>query len=184
MNTQNNKKTKRKTSKLAILIIILCVCVFGYVLGFLIYTIKFDPKFKYTSKCAVNLTILGKALHAYAVDNDSKYPPHGKWCDILLESTEFLSINQLHCPDADGQLPSYAINPNCKPNSPNDVVLLFESKGGWNLYGGKEIANVENHYDNGCFILRNDGHVHLDTLEELSELNWGIEKDSRDTNEQ
>jgi len=37
------------------------------------------------------------------------------------------------------------MNPNCKPNSPPDTVILFETKAGWNQYGGTEPSTLDNH---------------------------------------
>lgn len=38
------------------------------------------------------------------------------------------------------------MNQNCKPESPPDTVLLFETKNSdWNLSGGQEFLTTENH---------------------------------------
>lgn len=63
----------------------------------------------------------------------------------------------------------YATNPNCEPNSPANVVLLFETKGGWNQYGGAEILTIENHFT-GCNVLTNNGRVRFVKLQKLSKL--------------
>ena len=67
----------------------------------------------------------------------------------------------------------YAMNSNCCPNSPPDTVLLFETKGGWNQFGGKELLMPEHHRDKGCNILFNDGHVEFVRKKRLGNLNWG-----------
>jgi prepilin-type processing-associated H-X9-DG protein len=69
----------------------------------------------------------------------------------------------------------YAINPNCEPNSPGDVMLLFETKGGWNQFGGAEMRAFENHKGKGCNVLFNDGQVKFVPPEWSMELKW--EKD-------
>jgi hypothetical protein len=39
------------------------------------------------------------------------------------------------------------------------LVLLFETKGGWNQYGGPELLSTKNHKGDGCHVLINDSHV-------------------------
>ena len=70
----------------------------------------------------------------------------------------------------------YALNPNCKPHSPNDTVLLFESKGGWNLFGRQELSSVISHRGKGCNILFNDGSIKFIRKKDLAALNWGDEQ--------
>ena len=79
------------------------------------------------------------------------------------------------CPYAGKGPCHYAINPNCKQSSPKDIVLLFETKGGWNQYGGPEILTFENHEGKGCNVLFNDGHTEFVTPELIGELKWKIE---------
>jgi len=71
---------------------------------------------------------------------------------------------------------SYAMNPNCRPNSPSDMVLLFETKGGWNQFGGREILTTENHGGKGCNILFNNGRVKFVKTERLDDLAWKAAK--------
>ena len=67
----------------------------------------------------------------------------------------------------------YAMNPNCKPDSPSDMVLLFETKAGWNQHGGPELFTFDNHNPKGGCVLLNDGTVKfIRTTEELQELRW------------
>lgn len=69
----------------------------------------------------------------------------------------------------------YAINPNCEPNSPEDIVLLFETKGGWNQFGEAEILTTEHHRRKGCNVLFNDGHVEFINSKRISQLKWKTE---------
>ena len=64
------------------------------------------------------------------------------------------------------------MNPNCHPNSPPDMVLLFETKGGWNQFGGPELLTTENHKGEGCYVLFNDVHVEFIKKEAINELKW------------
>lgn len=67
----------------------------------------------------------------------------------------------------------YAMNPNCEPNSPPDMVLLFEAKAGWNQHGGSELFVFERHELRGGCVLLNDGTVKfIRTGDELKQLRW------------
>jgi len=71
-----------------------------------------------------------------------------------------------------GRICHYAINPNVSPYSHSRLVLLFETEGGWNQFGGPEILTFENHKGKGCNILFNDGHVDFVKPKQLGELKW------------
>jgi len=103
------------------------------------------------------------------------------WCDLLIEYAD-VPEKAFVCRSAGEARCHYAINPNIKPNSPNDVVLLFETKGGWNLFGGPEILSTENHLGEGCWILFNDGHAKFVKTEQLAELKWDVEVETNLTN--
>lgn len=94
--------------------------------------------------CCENLSELGEALNLYAQDNNNLYPTHDKWCDLLIEGG-YVDEGVFVCPANKKERCSYAMNPYCQPNSPNDVVLLFETKGGWNKFGGPELITLDNH---------------------------------------
>ncbi len=133
----------------------------------------------YRIVCRNNLKVLGISMQFYASEYDNKYPAADKWCDVLLQrggARENLFVcrgafekgNQKRC--------HYAINPNAEPNSPGDMVLLFETKGGWNQFGGPEILATENHKGEGCCVLFNDGQVEFVNTERIGELKWGVEE--------
>lgn len=126
--------------------------------------------------CENNLSGLGKAMLIYAHYNNGKYPTADKWCDILLEDKEEIKEKMFICPGAsklgNKERCHYVMNPNCEPNSPVDTVLLFETEGGWNLYGGPELLSTINHDEQGCNILFNDGHVEFFRKENLQDLKW------------
>jgi len=77
----------------------------------------------------------------------------------------------LRCPSV--RQSHYAMNPDCDPNSPPDTVLLFETKTGWNQYGGPELFTFDNHNPKGGCVLLNDGTVKfIRTEEDLHSLHW------------
>ena len=77
------------------------------------------------------------------------------------------------CPGVHAEDCSYAMNPNCMYDSPGDMVLLFETKAGWNQHGGPELFTFDNHDPKGGCVLLNDGTVKfIRTEEELHALRW------------
>ncbi len=70
----------------------------------------------------------------------------------------------------------FAFNPNAKPNSPGDVVLLFSTKGGWNQFGGPETFSSDNYKEIGRiggYVLFNNGDIKFVKPDEVLKLNWG-----------
>ena len=155
--------------------------IFALILIVLIMIPPRHPRREYAYRiiCGVNLRDLGMAMQTYASDYDNKYPTTSKWCDLLLQHAG-ITEKQLVCRSAfkkgNQKLCHYAINPNCEPNSPDDIVLLFETNGGWNQFGGPELLTTENHRGNVCIVLFNDGHVEFVKPERIAELKWSIEK--------
>jgi prepilin-type processing-associated H-X9-DG protein len=137
--------------------------------------------------CGHNLNRLGKAMLIYANDNQGHYPEPNKWCDLILKRNQ-VDREHFYCPGVKFQwkrqvfpwpVPKnekcyYAMNPNCEPNSPKDIVLLFETKGGWNKFGGSELMTTENHIGR-CNVLFNDGRVEHVMKKQFEELKWGVE---------
>ncbi len=128
-------------------------------------------------QCGTNLAVLGKAMRLYTNDYDGQYPIADKWCNLLLEHVEIKG--HFVCPSArpgKGRYAHYAINPNVEPNSPPELVLLFETTPGWNKFGGAEILSLENHKRKGCNVLFNDGHVEFIKPRRLGNLKWKNEQ--------
>ena len=171
MIKEKNSAQKRKVLLLGILAVVLFVLLFIY---FFVPAISHRQPNVRQVVCRVNLRKIGIAIKRYANDNDSKYPAVDKWCDLLMEHGE-LTEKQFVCPSVREGRCHYAMNPNCEPNSPEDVVLLFETKGGWNQFGGPEILTFENHKEKGCNILFNSGHVMFIKPGQISKLKWKAE---------
>jgi prepilin-type processing-associated H-X9-DG protein len=125
--------------------------------------------------CAVNLKRLGASTIMYANNNKGQYPTSDKWCDSLIKYDPDLNKKMFRC-NGDIQGPSsYAMNKNIEKlevNPPPDMVLLFESKPGWNLSGGPELLTTENHHGEGCNILFCDGHTKFVFSEDINSLRW------------
>jgi hypothetical protein len=142
---------------------------------------KYGPSSKlWVVLCRNNLHQLGVAMQLHANENEGTYPACEKWCDLLLQgqtARDKRSFAELFvCRGAkragDQERCHYAMNPNCEPNSPNDVVLLVETKGGWNQYGGPEILTTENHAGKGCTVLFNDGTIEFVETRRIRMLRW------------
>jgi hypothetical protein len=127
--------------------------------------------------CGMNISGLGKTMAVYANDYDGEYPTADRWCDLVIE-LEYVHEKQFRCPANKKQRCSYALNPYCGPNSPNDVVLLFETKGRWNQYGGRELLSTHNHGGKGCHVCFNDLRVRFVKSEELGKLRWKVEEEA------
>lgn len=127
--------------------------------------------------CANNLMNLWSPLHLlYGAE---KAYLASKWCDALVNDRQTRAIPKdrkarcLQCPSDPKGRCHYAMNPHCKRNSPADMVLLFETKDGWNQHGGRELFSFDNHDPRGGLVLLNDGTTRfIRTQEELKQLRW------------
>jgi hypothetical protein len=107
------------------------------------------------------------------------YPAASYWCDdvVLFCRAQYGSTSiqeaAFKCPGAHDGPCNYALNPNCRPDSAPDTVLLFETAGGWNQYGGPELFTFDNHDPKGGLVLLNDGtEEFIHTEEQLKQLRW------------
>ena len=126
--------------------------------------------------CGMNLKGLGVAMWTYANDYDNRYPTPDRWCDLLIQH-DYTTEKQFKCPCCKGPC-SYAMNPNCEPNSPPDTVLLFESQPGWNQFGGPEILTVKHFWPKCCNILLNNGRLVFVETEHIAQLKWKPSKNN------
>ncbi len=160
----------REGFKLIELIIVLLIV--AGLLFFLIHRLDRVRSISPRMVCGTNLSYLGKAILVYSNEFDGKYPTPDKWCYLLLQHTD-VTYKRFQCYGNRKEKCGYAINPNCDINSPPETVLLFDTKGGWNQYGGAEILSFDNHQGMGCNVLFNDQHVEFLGAEEVGDLNWG-----------
>ena len=127
---------------------------------------------------SVNLHLLGENVRLYAEEHGNVYPTSEKWCDLLVEWSGGHIRNALRYPGGERNGCPYALNPHADFSGPPDVVLLFESKTGWNQFGGPELLTTENHGGRGCFVAFADGHVEFVTAAEIPRLKWMNEETS------
>jgi hypothetical protein len=150
------------------------LAVAGAVTGvfFLVFWFVWSPHSRFTARqrCAANLGVLAKCLLIYS-GGENPYPAADKWCDSLLEGG-YTVEGAFVCDGAGEGRCHYAINPNVGPMSSPRTVLLFETKGGWNQFGGPELVSTVNHRGDGCNVVFNDHHVEWVRPEEVAELDW------------
>ena len=162
---------KPKISRLAIAEIVAAVIIFLLIIAILWPVLIRLCEYRRRIRCGENLTGLGKAMIISACYCDDKYPTPDKWCDLLIKYAE-MTEKEFVCPSAGGGRCHYAMNPNAKLTSTPDIVVLFETKGGWNQFGGPELVTFENHEGKGCNVLFNDFSVEFVKPERLGELKW------------
>lgn len=128
--------------------------------------------------CMEHLSSLRSYLELFA-ENKKAFSSPLEWCDDMVAEmktyhySEQYTANLLRCPEASEGKSHYAMNPKCKLHSPADLVLLFETKAGWNQHGGPELFTFDNHHPKGGMVVLNDGTVKfIRTEEELKQLRW------------
>lgn len=97
-----------------------------------------------------NLKLLGKELVKYAEGNDGYLPVAHRWCDLLMEHNSKLTRDNFRHPKPERfQLQGdchFAFNKNVGglrlADIRDDVVLIFEADGDWNLNGTSELLKT------------------------------------------
>jgi hypothetical protein len=129
--------------------------------------------FRLRSKCGSKMKLLKSTIIEDPLTQKRQYPDPSKWCDVLLKRYPPGGKEQFKCPSAGDGESHYAMNPDCKSDSPPETVLLFETKADWNQHGGPELFSFDNHDPKGGCVLLNDGTVKfIRTKEELQQLRW------------
>lgn len=120
-----------------------------------------------TQSISYNLRLLHNVLMKYAEDHDGHLPISDRWCDLLLKHNQSLTSENLKHPLADildltGQC-HVAFNKNLSglrlSEIPEDVVLLFEADGDWNLTGTSESFKKRLSYGGVASVLFTDGSI-------------------------
>jgi hypothetical protein len=159
---------------------------FALMLGIMLPAVFYARGMAHRAVCAANMSALGTAMLVYANDYDNKFPTPSQWCDLLIKYADvnermfrcrgaFGCRGMRCCKGVSGKLCSYAMNKNIEglgAKAPPDMVLLFETRPGWNLSGGPEILSADNHRGEGCNILFNDMHVAFVKTKDLNDLKW------------
>ncbi|HUT37128.1 MAG TPA: hypothetical protein VNE39_26845 [Planctomycetota bacterium] len=146
-------------------------------------------------RCRNNMGQICKALTTYAMEGDGRLPEAANWCDALYPKM-LPDPSCFRCPQlardtwkpniffmgglklllGGPSLPRCTYGFNAKLSGarlkdlPPDVVLLFETHGGWNQHGGAS-AVVLRHYAH-TQVLFADSHKEMRTLERMTEWRW------------
>lgn len=151
----------------------------GLLLGlvFLPFWVWHFPSNPFTARerCAANLRSLGRAMLTYTSGDYTM--PRDKWCDLLIEfgKDKIAIYKLLKCPANKNECCHYALNVSSSDSHPR-LVVLFETKAGWNQVGGPELLTTDNHNGKGCNVLFNDNTVEFVKTEELAKLKWKAEQ--------
>jgi len=173
----NTRGQEPRISKRTIAEIVAAVVVFLWTIAILWPGFIRLREYRRRIRCGENLVSLGKSMLVYACHYDDKYPTADKWCDLLAKYAD-VSEKQFVCPSAGEGRCHYAMNPNAYLTSP-DMVVLFETKAGWNQFGGPEILTFENHKGKGCNILFNSLQVEFVKPKRLEYLKWKVKEGQR-----
>ncbi|MHC4574111.1 MAG: hypothetical protein ACYS76_08260 [Planctomycetota bacterium] len=129
--------------------------------------------------CMSSLHCLAVAANQYAKAHEGYLPSADKWCDLLMETAPSLSERIFKCPAEKGGVCNYAFNRKLDglrlADVPNDVVLLFEANGGWNVSGGQELLTMRHKGTDGvnCNVAFGDFSVRRwPGLTEEKSLRW------------
>ncbi|MBN1457882.1 MAG: hypothetical protein JW912_08520 [Sedimentisphaerales bacterium] len=174
MITEQNHNTKKKTDKLTVissicLVIILCSIL---VVSVIVHYTTLIPN------AFVRQETLGGiwgCLLVYEHDNNDELPPLDKWCDELIKKANahprmFAMDDQVY------KTCGYALNKNLQnlkfPQIPDDMVVVFEARGEWNLVGGPELLGTRKPVLKRYGVIFGNGDQKFIKKEEFGTLRW------------
>lgn len=126
--------------------------------------------------CLNNAKQLALGVILYASSN-TNCPEAATWCDSVL--TE-VGSKQIFLCKAGSETDRCHFAYNAKLSgldlnqikNPATTVMIFESRGGWNQSGGKELLLPTPRHNNRIIVGFADGHVEMITESQLARLNW------------
>jgi hypothetical protein len=132
-----------------------------------------------TINCVNNMKQLALAVRIYSGDNNDQFPPATTWCDAI--HNEVGSERVFKCPVAVAKVGSnershYAFNSKLgglnETNVSPETVMIFETTGGWNVNGGRELLVTPSRHGRKYIVALADGSVQQITEEQLNTLRW------------
>jgi prepilin-type processing-associated H-X9-DG protein len=128
--------------------------------------------------CMNNIRQLNLALIMYADDNKNRLPAGTGWGDSLMPYLG-KTANVYVCPlGPPNQRSHYALNARLAGvevkdlQAPAQTVLIFESDGGWNVTGGRELLPAKGRHGGAYAVGFADGHAELVRPERVAKLGW------------
>jgi prepilin-type processing-associated H-X9-DG protein len=129
--------------------------------------------------CMSNVKQLNVGLMMYADANQDKLPSGAAWCDSVQQYTSAGTTEVFLCKEGKpGARSHYAFNAKLGGISTKDIsapaqtVMIFETDGGWNVSGGKELLPAKPRHNNVYIIGFADGHCEAVRPERLGRLRW------------
>lgn len=125
--------------------------------------------------CVSNEQQLAMAVRTYATDHENQLPPAASWCDAIQSTVP--TSQAFRCLAAkSGQRCDYALNANVGGKNLSDVspatVLIFESTGGWNVSGGRELLPQKSRHGSVFVVALANGTVKQVEESQLDTLRW------------
>jgi prepilin-type processing-associated H-X9-DG protein len=127
--------------------------------------------------CMNHMRQLGLAAKMYATDNNEQLPTAANWCDALQKYVG--AGTPFQCPlGKPNQRSHFGFNANLagvelnKIELPVQTVLFFETDGGWNMSGGREMAIAHPRHPRTVVVAFVDGHVELVNVSRLDNVRW------------
>jgi len=128
-------------------------------------------------QCMNNIKQLNLGLIMYANDNKDLFPSGRNWCDLIMPYEG--NGHPFICPQGKpGQRSHYAFNAKLVGHELKDVqapaqtILVFETDGGWNLVGGRELFPATPRHSGSYAVGFVDGHAEIVRPGRLQQLRW------------
>jgi len=122
-----------------------------------------------------NIQILAVACEQYMADHDGRFPPADSWCDDL--RAEVYRDERFQDPLLPGEKCAFGFNRNLGGltleaiTDPARTILFFETDGGWNVSGGREVMISKPRRWKYLVIVATRAGIEV-TGEELGTLYW------------
>jgi prepilin-type processing-associated H-X9-DG protein len=128
--------------------------------------------------CMNNMRQLSLGVIMYASDDKDLFPAGTNWCDAVMPYVK--NPGAFLCPQGKpGQRCHYAFNARLvghetkEIQAPAQTVLIFETDGGWNIAGDRELLPAKPRHSGVYGVAFADGHVEMKRANRLENLRWG-----------
>ena len=120
---------------------------------------------------------LALGVRMYSSDHNDHYPSATNWCDSIKTYVGFRKkVFQRPAAENQNERCHYAYNARLSGVEEKRIdpstVLLFETEGGWNVSGGKELMLSKSRHWRVFTVAFADGSVQQLTSEQLAGLRW------------
>ena len=127
--------------------------------------------------CISNEKQMALAVISYSNNHTNHFPPSATWCDAIQSDVGTGSVFKCFAANSASRC-DYAFNAKLDGLELGKVnpqaVMIFESDGGWNANGGKELlpAKARHGRGNTYIVAFVDGHVEAVNQSRLNMLRW------------